>query len=155
MQEVEGDMWMYPARIRCVTTNGDVNRYGQAVMGRGVALQASKRWPHLRKTFADLLKIEGNHVMSLGSFEFGGGFIDLWSFPVKHHWYEVADLKLIERSAREAMNYAIRVNYTDPIVLPRPGCGNGQLSWADVKPVIENILDDRFHVIDLPIEVSA
>ena len=30
------------------------------------------------------------------------------------------------------------------ILCPRFGCGAGELNWEDVKPMIENILDDRF-----------
>jgi hypothetical protein len=33
------------------------------------------------------------------------------------------------------------------IYLTPPGCGCGQLDWADVKAVIEPILDDRFIVV--------
>jgi len=33
------------------------------------------------------------------------------------------------------------------VVLPRPGCGNGQLDWSDVHPVIAPILPDSVHVI--------
>lgn len=77
-----------------------------------------------------------------------------FSFPVKHNWYEHADLKLIERSAKELVD-TIDDIFLDPddrpptIYLPRPGCGNGRLKWEDVKPVIEPYLDDRFVVVTL------
>lgn len=38
MREEPGDIWDH--RCIAITTNGDTNRLGQAVMGRGVALQA-------------------------------------------------------------------------------------------------------------------
>lgn len=28
------------------------------------------------------------------------------------------------------------------VVLPRPGCGNGRLVWADVKPVLAGLPDE-------------
>ena len=68
------------------------------------------------------------------------------SFPVKHNWHETADIELIIRSCREAM--CRTANYPEEkFLLPRPGCGNGGLSWEDVKPMIEPILDDRFYIV--------
>jgi len=33
------------------------------------------------------------------------------------------------------------------VVLPRPGCGAGELSWPAVKAELDQILDDRFYSI--------
>lgn len=33
------------------------------------------------------------------------------------------------------------------VVLPRPGAGNGGLEWKDVRPILEEILDDRFTIL--------
>ena len=33
------------------------------------------------------------------------------------------------------------------IVIPRPGCGAGERSWASIQEVLKPILDDRFFVI--------
>ena len=30
------------------------------------------------------------------------------------------------------------------VLIPRPGCGYGELNWQDIKPLLESILDDRF-----------
>lgn len=144
MKEVTGNLWTYPADVRVITTNGFVKKNGEAVMGRGCALEAAKKYPSLPKVLGDHIKSNGNHVSWLYGCDRGEL---LWSFPVKHNWYEKADLTLIERSARELYNEFNAKKSVKVVVLPRPGCGNGQLNWNDVRPILEPILDDRFHVI--------
>ena len=62
------------------------------------------------------------------------------TFPVKHNWWEKADIDLIVKSCMQ-LNKCINENGFDKVYLPRPGCGNGQLSWeTDVKPVISEVL---------------
>lgn len=144
MVEVVGNLWDYPADVRVITTNGFIRKDGCCVMGRGCAKEAAEKWPDLPKVLGDLIKGFGNHCHLL--------FRDpvLASFPVKHNWFEKADLELIRRSAQELVALATDQTWIDgwkTVVLPRPGCGNGQLRWEDVKPVLEPILDDRFHVI--------
>jgi hypothetical protein len=147
MKEVTGNLWTYPADVRVITTNGFVKKDGKAVMGRGCALEAAKRWPTLPYELGKNLKIVGNVPVRLRQDAAGAA---LYTFPVKHHWYQKADLALIKQSAK------LLVDKLDPlypndgghvIVIPRPGCGNGQLRWEDVKPVLEPIFDDRFHII--------
>lgn len=143
MKEVTGDLWTYPADVRVITTNGTVKRNGEAVMGRGCAAEAKQRWPKLPRELGRLIRSDGNHVHVLVTPE--SLPFRLASFPVKHSWYEKADLDLIERSAEELLDIAS--NLGNVFVLPRPGCGNGKLSWGDVRPVLEEMLDDRFHII--------
>jgi hypothetical protein len=38
------------------------------------------------------------------------------------------------------------------ILLPRPGCGNGQLDWAQVGPAIAPLLDDRVTIVYANVE---
>jgi hypothetical protein len=157
MIEVTGNLWEYEANYRCITTNGTVKRNGCGVMGRGCALEATQRYPDIAEVLGDLLSHEGNHVHELGySIKHSDETRpkkyawDLISFPVKHNWREKADLGLIHRSAEELVELIDRKpdNYNLTIVVPRPGCGNGQRDWeSEVKPLIEPILDDRFVII--------
>lgn len=147
MIEAIGDLWKdrLLASAICITTNGDVNREGRAVMGRGVAKQAAERFPQLPRLVACSIWAIGNHVAPI--------LENLVTFPVKHHWDEKADFHLIERSARELVQLANDVRWTD-IRLPRPGCGNGGLRWQDVRPLLEPILDDRFLVYGTPLDAA-
>ena len=40
-------------------------------------------------------------------------------------------------------------NGYNKVLLPRPGCGHGGLNWErDVKPLLQERLDDRFIVVN-------
>jgi hypothetical protein len=144
MREMTGDLWTVPADVRVVTTNGVVNAKGVAVMGRGCALEAKSRYPGIEYELGRLLNRGGNHVHLVR----GKTLVDaaLVSFPVKHAWFEIADLKLISRSVDELIALVDQYSEWKLVVLPRPGCGNGKLDWSVVSPVVSR-LDDRFFVI--------
>ena len=81
---------------------------------------------------------------------------ELWNktFAVQNDWRDKSDINLIENSAEQLKQHFDKYCSTHknkPIVmLPRPGCSNGQLDWKDVKKVIEPILtDDRFILITI------
>lgn len=150
MKEIIGNVWelVGPDDILVITTNGFVRKDGSAVMGRGIAYQATQHDTDVAKRLGYMITKYGNHVHYIRD-------EPIWfSFPVKHHWKEQADIELIERSAKELVE---RLDYSfmkipdngGKVYLPRPGCGNGRLKWEDVKPVIEPYLDDRFVVITL------
>lgn len=144
------DLWSEPADARCITTNGFVKNNGELVMGRGVAKQAKDRYPWLPLRFGQMVDITGNKVQWVSFFPDPRAeepMETIIAFPVKHFWRDKADLSLIEKSARELMELIDYWKF-EKVLLPRPGCGNGQLLWAEVKPVIESILDDRVWVID-------
>lgn len=140
MLEVTGNLWHYHNHGRWVviTTNGDVNRNGQAIMGRGVALQAKTKFPDLPLELAYHLKANGNVLAGFNKYR-------IISFPVKHHWNARADIDLIRKSAEALARAWVS---EDTLYLPRPGCGNGQLAWTDVKPVLAPLLDNRFVVVE-------
>lgn len=126
--------------ILCVTSNGDTNRLGNAVMGRGIAKAIQEFYPEIPKIFGAALRKNGNKVQHILTSKHD---VDVVSFPVKHHWFENADIELIKRSCKELITYA----QNRKVLLPRPGCGNGHLDWNAVKPIIANILPDNIHIV--------
>lgn len=137
----------------CITTNGFVKRDGRAVMGRGVAAQATVHIPGIEWDLGNALLSDGNKVQLLAS-----GVI---AFPVKPvsgvsdgrnvvksqqyryiggstvpGWAMKASLEIIERSLKELKELQMWERWTR-IYLPRPGCGAGELDWETVRPLCE------------------
>lgn len=146
MNEIYGNLWDAPG-IKVVTTNGYVKTNGKAVMGRGCALEAAQLYTELPKLLGTAILTKGNHVHLFMCKNKENIIFELFTFPVKHEWHQIADLTLIQRSAFELAFLAQENNFHGDITLPRPGCGNGGLKWVDVKPVLEPILSDKFKVI--------
>lgn len=134
MQEIKGELWDFfgkPNKIICITTNGFVKKNGEAVMGRGCAAEAKLRIPQI----AAML---GYHLTKHGNLPYRVPAAPILTFPVKHNWWEEADLKLIRDSAK----FLASCDHSLTYILPRPGCGNGRLTWEQVKPVIEFLPDN-------------
>lgn len=140
MKQITVDIWDYPHVYKCITTNGYVNRAGECVMGRGVALQAKQRYPEIATWLGNKIKRSGNmcYVYDVAK---------IITFPTKHHWSLSADIELIRESCRQLM-HIINMRDIACVLLPKPGCSNGKLHWEDVRPVIEHLLDDRVFVVD-------
>jgi hypothetical protein len=129
----------------CIPTNGNINNKKiEAVMGAGVARQAKKLFPGIEKNLAYHLIAFGNKVGYMGDWD----DISVYSFPTKTHWFEKSSISLIVQSAIQLMEL-IEINKIDKILLPAPGCGCGGLKWENVRPEIENILDDKVYITHL------
>lgn len=171
MQEITGDLFeSVNAEAICITTNGFVSPQGANTMGRGCAGRAKFLWPGIQLILGQHIREGGNHVHHLThtqsklppvvmlSFRLCKEWPHKWepfhqvpyqifSFPTKNHWSEDSDLNLIERSAQELLVQMDQTGY-DEVVVPRPGCGLGRLSWEDqVRPLLSKLWDDRFYVI--------
>lgn len=159
MIEAKGNMWDADVDAFVITTNGFVKKNGEAVMGRGCAKEAAQKCKAFPELLGRKIKEHGNHVFFFG-FNFGVGLSDppifVFTMPVKHNWWEAADIELIERSLKELVEDVNSFDGTvgcdfieiNSLAMPRPGCGNGQLDWKDVKSICEKYLDDRFIVYD-------
>lgn len=151
MREQTGNLWTLPADARCITTNGMTRPSdGKAAMGKGCALEARNRFPGLDTYLGLMLHDYGNHVhqlMQAPKQPMGTGTWVLLSFPTKHHWKDKSDLNLIRQSCAELLEVADTEPRWETILLPRPGCGAGGLSWPAVKAVISPLLDDRVVIV--------
>lgn len=175
MIEMKGDLFKVECEAFCVTTNGFVKKNGECVMGRGCAKQAANYWPELPGRLGWLIKKYGNNVHVVYDIPPGQLFNQnnkyILSFPVKpksvvydgtncvghmkHRfnigdtvpgWSAVADMDLILRSAKQLLDMSDYFGWKK-IVIPRPGCGAGELSWNEVKPKLDQILDNRFYSV--------
>ena len=142
MKEVTGNIWdFYDQGHWIVITTNSVVSGGKNVMGKGIALEAKKRFP-------DLPRIIARHLLSSGNVAYPIYQYRLISFPTKYHWRAGSDINLIAESA-EMLRDGVNRMQLEAVYLPRPGCGCGGLSWEDVKPVLEKYLDDRFVVVQI------
>ncbi len=139
MLEAKANLWDFPAEYRVVTTNGVTNIDSELVMGAGVALGAKQRFP-------DLPYKLGLWVEEYGNRPFLCREEGLISLPTKRHWKEDSDIELIVKSVKLLVAMVDKYGIQS-VVMPRPGCGNGNLDWDSVRSRIEPLLDDRFTVV--------
>ena len=165
MKQITGDLFnMQGFDIKVITTNGFVKNNGEAVMGRGCAKPASKMWSELPAYLGKQIREHGNHVHHIASIKTSKAHFELdkansyelYSFPVKPTWERQngklipgwackAQLELIARSAHELVKIVGNLSLKEPaVLLPRPGCGNGERTWKEVEPILNEILDNRF-----------
>lgn len=164
MLEAKGNMLEMNADAICITTNGFVKGNGASVMGAGIARQIRDLLPGIDKVLGQKIAREGNNVHPLIIHN------DMWivSFPIKpiveisdgtnfvnHKFFEPgttipgwackAKPDLIVQSCKQLVKLADQYGWKK-VLLPRPGCGAGELQWKDIKKVIQPLLDDRFVV---------
>jgi hypothetical protein len=138
MKEAMGNIWAMEGDWLCITTNGERNSKGEAIMGRGIALEVATKFPACRRVLGAKLASGGNHVFGLGVY----GTKTLVSFPTKHEWRHKSDFKLIRQSCVELLQMW-RTDHENTgvmkrVLLPQPGCANGGLKYeSDVRPILE------------------
>lgn len=132
-----------------VTTNGFVKSNGRCVMGAGIAKQVRDKIRDTDLQLGRYIKQYGNRVFNLGHYTKKKGTIsfNLISLPVKHNWWEDADVDLIAKSLSQLIELVDKLELTK-VAVPYPGIGNGKLSKDVVAPLLE-VLDDRFIVCTL------
>ena len=139
MKYETGNIWNLEADGICIPTNGVVKKDGTAVMGAGLALQASNRYPTLKYALANALKY-GNKVRVFSYDKL------IYTVPTKHNWKDNSDLNLIEESLIRLVYY-VNCNQNERVLITKLGCGLGGLDWSQVEPLMSKYLDDRFVLV--------
>ena len=150
MLVVEGNIWAVARESRSsviIPTNiGWRDSDGHAVMGRGLAMQAKRRYPALPAWYGDLCRrFKGETGVCM--------YHELILFPVKplcvpapwRSWMGPATVSLIARSLSQLVMYSP----AEPrnFLLPTVGCGNGGLTLAEVRPLLDKYLGARDDMI--------
>lgn len=166
MKTAKGDITLHIGKVPaiCITTNGFVKKNKENVMGRGIAKQISSLYPEIPGILGRLIARNGNIVQVIKNIN----GTDIISFPVKPQyssdhtkavahmknrvssekipgWAVIADIDIIVRSAKQ-LNDLIDSEGYSMVLLPRPGCGAGELNWSEVKESIKDILRDNIIV---------
>lgn len=131
IEYIEGDIFNSPAQ----TIVNTVNTVG--VMGKGLALAFKQRYPEMfasYRTACEKRQLKTGKLMLWYA-------PDHWVllFPTKEHWRNPSKLEYIENGLIKFANTYADKNITS-IAFPRLGCGNGELNWNDVKPLMEKYL---------------
>ena len=108
------------------------------VMGKGIALQFKHRWPANFAEYATTCKA-GEVRLGRMFIHALGGLVRphyIVNFPTKDHWRDASKIHFIEAGLGDLVAQVRRLGICS-IAIPPLGCGNGGLSWADVRPLIE------------------
>lgn len=138
IEYIEGDIFDSPAQVIVNT----VNTVG--VMGKGLALSFKKRYPDM---FESYKKVCEKHQLTIGKlmlYQEADHWILL--FPTKENWRNPSKLEYIEKGLMKFVNSYAEKHITS-IAFPKLGCGNGELNWDLVRPIMEKYLKP------LPIDV--
>ena len=147
MKVIRGNLWDYHKEGKWIgiTTNGTIKNNGDLVMGKGIALQAAKKFPKLPTMLAQHVNMNQNTPCAFPEWK-------LFSFPTKNNFFEPADLLLIEQSCQLIRDYFelhYYMNDIDQLYLPKVGCGAGELSWPQVEPIVHAYLEDLVTIVDI------
>lgn len=120
-----------PAQVQVNT----VNTVG--VMGKGIALEFKNKYPEM---FVAYQRVCEKNLLDIGK-------LYLWKdsekwillFPTKRHWRSPSKLEYIEKGLQKFVDNYERKGI-ESIAFPKLGCGNGNLDWADVQPIMEKYL---------------
>jgi O-acetyl-ADP-ribose deacetylase (regulator of RNase III) len=124
------------------TATNTVNTVG--VMGKGLASAMKRRYPDMFREYAKLCAARKLDIGQLWLWKAP----DQWilNFPTKRHWRNPSKLSYIEAGLQKFVQEYERRGIWE-IAFPRLGCGNGNLDWEDVRPLMERYL------ANLPIQV--
>lgn len=119
------------------------------VMGKGIALEFRKRFPDMFRDYEQ--RCERGEVRLgepyLYKTLFGQQIVN---FPTKEHWKSVSKIRDIEEGLDYLLKHHEQWGITS-IAIPPLGCGNGQLEWKVVGPLIYNTAKQ----MGIPVEVYA
>src|SRR5882724_1927790 len=132
---------------RAQTLVNTVNCVG--IMGKGIALEFKERFPEM---FDDYVKRCAAKEVKPGIPYLYKRLLppNIINFPTKDHWKSVSKISDIERGLQYLLSHYKEWEVTS-LAIPPLGCGNGQLEWKTVGPLIYRYARQ----MDIPVELYA
>lgn len=108
------------------------------IMGKGIAHQFARAFPAMAAAYTKDCKAGLVKLGHVRAYEENGRLIV--NFPTKDHWRSNSNLEDIETGLRSLREFLVQRRIR-AVAVPPLGCGNGGLSWSDVRPLVERELD--------------
>ena len=119
------------------------------IMGKGIALEFKNRFPEMFKDY--VYKCEQQQVKPGVPYLYTSMFPpQIVNFPTKDHWKSISKISDIEKGLAHILSHYKEWGITS-LAIPPLGCGNGQLEWKVVGPLIYKYSSR----MDIPIEMYA
>lgn len=119
------------------------------IMGKGIAAAFKARFPDL---YTDYKARCDRGEVQLGKPYIYKQLIPPWiiNFPTKDHWRANSKLSSIEDGLKYLVDH-LEEWQVESLALPPLGCGNGQLDWMDVGPLMYHYLAP----VSIPVDLFA
>ena len=119
------------------------------IMGKGIAQEFKNRFPEMFDDYAE--RCERKEVKPGVPYLYKTLFPpQIINFPTKDHWKSVSRITDIERGMQLLLSQYKEWGITS-LAIPPLGCGNGQLEWKAVGPLIYRYASQ----MDIPVELYA
>jgi len=131
LQYVTTNIFDSPAQ----TLVNTVNTVG--VMGKGIAADFKRRYPEMYRRYRELCEQGQLDIGKLYLYRTANHWI--LNFPTKKHWRNPSKIEYIEAGLQKFLEIYTDAGVTG-ISFPQLGCGNGNLPWSRVRPLMEKYL---------------
>jgi O-acetyl-ADP-ribose deacetylase (regulator of RNase III) len=119
------------------------------IMGKGIALEFKNRFPEMFEDYVQ--RCERKEVKPGVPYLYKTLFPpQIVNFPTKDHWKSVSRVTDVERGLHYLLAHYREWGITS-LAVPPLGCGNGQLEWRTVGPLIYRFVKQ----MDVPVEMYA
>jgi O-acetyl-ADP-ribose deacetylase (regulator of RNase III)/uncharacterized protein YwgA len=119
------------------------------VMGKGIALEFKNRFPDMYEDYVQ--RCQRGEVKPGVPYPYKTLFPpQIINFPTKDHWKSISKLSDIEGGLKHLLEHYREWGVTS-LAIPPLGCGNGQLEWRVVGPLIYRFVKD----LGIPVEMYA
>ena len=119
------------------------------VMGKGIAKTFREQYPNM---YSEYRKLCDREQLAIGNLHLWKEADNRWvlNFPTKTTWRLPSKIEYVEKGLQTFVDNYEKMGIVS-ISFPPLGCGNGNLDWADVRPLMESYLGK----ISIPVYVHS